>query len=62
MFYFRHLIEYVFTKSLLYLKNVYDYDFVYVLLFGSHINLDQWYHSNLLFDCFSVHAPDEVQV
>ena len=41
LFYFRHLIEYVFTISLLSLQNVCDYDFVYVLSFRSCINLDQ---------------------
>ena len=60
LFYFLHLIEYVFTISLLSLHNVCDYDSIYVLSFRSHINLDQWHPSNLLFDCFSAHVPDEV--
>ena len=38
MFYFRHLIEYVFTVSLLSLQDVYYYDYVYVLSFHSCIN------------------------
>ena len=62
MFYFRHLIEYVFTVSLLSMQNVYYYDSIYVLSFRSRINLDQWYQSNLLFDCFSMHVPDEFKV
>ena len=40
MLYFRHLIEYVFNVSLLYLQNVCYYDSVYVLSFRSRINLD----------------------
>ena len=62
LFYFCHFIEYVFTVALLSLQNVYDYDYVYVVSFCSHINMDKWYQSNLLFDCFSVHVPNEVQV
>ena len=57
LFYFRHLIEYVFTVSLLSLQNVCDYDYVYVLSFRSHIIMDQifiwWYiwlmRSSLIF-------------
>ena len=41
LFYFHHLIEYVFIVSLLSLQNFYDYDYVYVLSFRSPINLDQ---------------------
>ena len=47
----------MFIVSLLSLQNVCYYDSVYVLSFRSRINPDQWYHSNLLFDCFSAHVP-----
>ena len=40
MFYFWHLIEYVFIVSLLSLQNVCDYDSLFSLSFFSNINLD----------------------
>ena len=41
LFYFHHLIEYVFIVSLFSLQYVCVYDSLYVLSFRSHINLDQ---------------------
>ena len=52
LFYFRHLIEYVFTVSLLYLlslQNVSYYDSVYVLSFCSRIDPDHDENYFLLF-------------
>ena len=41
LFYFRHLIEYLFTVSLLSLQNVCYYDSISAISFCSHINTDQ---------------------
>ena len=40
LFYVRYLIEYVFIVSLFSLQNVYVYDYVSVISFHSHINMD----------------------
>ena len=51
MFYFRHLIEYLLTISLLSLQNVCYYDFVSIISFRSHINPDQifiWWYTWLM--------------
>ena len=62
LFYFRYLIEYVFIVSLCSLQCICVYGSIYSLSFHSHINLDQLYHINLLFDCFLVHVHDKVRV
>ena len=52
LLYFRYLIEYVFTVSLFSLQYVCVNDAISFFSFLSHINQDQWYHSNMPFDCF----------
>ena len=56
------LIEYVILVSLLSLQYGCIYYYLYVLSFFPLINLDERHQRNILFDCFSVHAPDEVGV
>ena len=62
LFYFHRLIEYMFNVSLLLVLYVCVYDSISVISFHSHINLDQWYQINLLFDFFSAHVLDEIRV
>lgn len=57
-----HFIEFEFIVSLCSLPYLCVLCYIYAISFRSHINLDHWYQSDLLFCYFSMHVQDEVGI
>jgi len=54
-------LAYSLLKISVFLLHLCIYDYIYNLL-HSYLSSYQWYQSNLLFLCFSLHVPNEVMV